>query len=70
MVRGVWQDDNTKVFTDTITESFPEDTHAEAKPSSPVFLASVGVTHLDIRTRWSTPLQRLRHAKSTKMISD
>ena len=43
MVRGVCQDDTTKVFTDTITESFPEVTEAEAKPSIPVFLASVGL---------------------------
>ena len=56
MVRGVCQDDTTNVFTDTINESFPEDTEAEAKPSIPVFLASVGVTRLDIRTRCCTPL--------------
>ena len=52
MVRGVCQDDATKIFTDTITESFPEDTQTEA---------SVGVTRLDIRLRCCTPLRRLRH---------
>ena len=34
MVLAVWQDDNTKALIDIITDFFPEDTCAGAKPSS------------------------------------
>ena len=54
MVCAVWQDNNTKPLIDAIAKSFQEDTHAEAKASIQASLASVRVTHLDIRTLGST----------------